>query len=313
LVYAPLISPARGYQLYFPTGYRQDERLPLVVMLHGCKQDAESFAASTRFNGLADRDRYLVLYPEQPRRANPYRCWNWFDPSSHKGNGEVAIIAGMVSKVAAEQNVDSSRVYLAGLSAGGALASALASCHAEMFAACAIHSGMMFQAASSPAAALPAMRDGSQRSPNQAGEDAYELSGSKVHSMPVLVIQGDADETVHPINAKQIVAQFLAMNKDALARNTPPRTTEKSDGSGYRYETRDYGAEVSPVLRHITVKGMGHGWSGGNANYPYNDARGPNASEMILEFFALHRREEDIPGHSEQREESAFASVDLRH
>lgn len=312
LIYAPMISPVRGYQLYFPTGYREDERLPLAVMLHGCKQDAESFAASTRFNVLADRDRYLVLYPEQPRRANPYRCWNWFDPSSHKGNGEVAIIAEMVRKVALEHNADSSRIYLAGLSAGGALASALASCHAEMFAACAIHSGMMFQAASSPAAALPAMRDGSPRSPKQAGEDAYELSGDKVHSMPVLVIHGDADETVHPINAKQIVAQFLAMNKDALARNTLPRTLEKSNGNGYLYETRDYGAEVSPVLRHITVKGMGHAWSGGNMNYPYNDARGPNASEMMLEFFALHRREKPISRHSELSEESAFSALNNR-
>ena len=291
LVYAPLISPARAYRLYLPVDYHEEERLPLIVMLHGCKQDPESFAAGTRLNVLADRARFLVLYPEQTRFANPYRCWNWFDPSSHKGNGEAAIIAGMVRKVAKEQNIDPSRIYVAGLSAGGALASAVASCYADMFAACAVHSGLMFQAASSPNAAMPAMQNGSERDPDAAGESAYELSGGKVHAMPVMVIHGDADDTVHPINAEQIVAQFLAMNKNAPLSPFATRTSEKSNGNGYRYEIRDYGPTQAPSLRQITVKGMGHAWSGGNASYPYNDPRGPDASEIMLEFFALHRRE----------------------
>ena len=104
LVFAPLILPKRGYRLYLPSGYRKDERLPLIVMLHGCKQTPEAFAAGTRINLLAERARFIVLYPEQARLANPYRCWNWFDPSNHNGNGEVAIIAGMVREVAKQHN-----------------------------------------------------------------------------------------------------------------------------------------------------------------------------------------------------------------
>ena len=296
LVFAPLISPKRDYRLYFPAGHREGERLPLIVMLHGCKQDSESFAAGTRINLLADRARFLVLYPEQARLANPYYCWNWFDPSNNDGNGEVAIIAGMVREAAKQHNVDPTRIYVAGLSAGGALASALASCNADLFAACAVHSGLMFQAASSPAAALLAMQNGSKRDPEAAGESAYKISGDKVHAMPVFVIHGDADGTVHPVNAEQIIAQFLAMNRHAL-ENTGPldtsttKTTEKTNGSGYRYEIRDYGSEDVTLLRHVIVKGMGHAWSGGNPNYPYNDPRGPDASEMMVDFFARHRRE----------------------
>ena len=297
LVFAPLILPKRGYRLYFPSGYRKDERLPLIVMLHGCKQTPEAFAAGTRINLLAERARFIVLYPEQARLANPYRCWNWFDPSNHNGNGEVAIIAGMVREVAKQHNADPSRIYVAGLSAGGALASALASCHADLFAACAVHSGLMFQAASSVAAARPAMQNGSQRDPEKAGESAYKISGHKVHAMPVFVIHGDADDTVHPVNAGQIIAQFLAMNRHASEKNGLPdtsttSTTAQLNASGYRYEIRDYGPADAPLLRQVIVKGMGHAWSGGNPNYPYNDPRGPDAGEMMVKFFARHRREQ---------------------
>lgn len=296
LFYAPLLSPKRDYQLHLPAAPRDGERLPLIVMLHGCRQDPEAFAAGTRINLLADRMRYLVLYPRQTRLANPFRCWNWFDPSSHKGNGEAAIIAGMVREVAKSHNVDPSRIYVAGLSAGGGLASALASCYADVFAACAVHSGMMFQAAGSPAAVRPAMQNGSALDPEKVAERAFEISGDKVSAMPVLVIHGDADDIVHPINAEQIIAQFLAMNRLAAEKNgrlgtSTARTTVTANGSGHRFEIRDYGPEDAPLLRHVIVKGMGHAWSGGNPRYPFNDPRGPDASEMMMEFFAMHRRE----------------------
>jgi poly(hydroxyalkanoate) depolymerase family esterase len=294
LVYAPMISPERDYRLYFPVDYRQDERLPLLVMLHGCKQNPESFAAGTRVNLFADRGRFLVVYPEQRRLANPYRCWNWFDPSSNHASGEVAIIVGMVRAIANENNVDRSRIYVAGISAGGALASALASCHAELFAACAVHSGLMFQAASSPTSALSVMQHGSDRDPETAGEAALDLSHKKSMARPVLVIHGDADDTVHPVNGEQIVAQFLSMNKRARVgdgSHDGARHKQHSNGSGYDYEIVDHGPERAPLIRYITVKGMGHAWSGGSSRFPYNDPRGPDASAMMMEFFALHRRE----------------------
>ena len=285
LSFAPWVSTHRGYRLYSPV--HASKRLPLLVMLHGCKQDPEAFAAGTRINHFADKQRFYVLYPEQGRLANPYRCWNWFDPRSHHGRGEAAIVAGMVRKVLNDHHIDPARVYVAGISAGGALASVLASCYADLFAACAIHSGLMFQAASSPAAAMSVMQNGSQRDPEKAGDDAFELSGGKVDSMPAMVIQGDADDTVHPVNAEQIVTQFLAMNRHGGA----PRTTEQSNGSGYPYQVREYGPQTVPLLRYVKIKGMGHAWSGGNSNYPFNDAKGPDASAMMMEFFALHRRE----------------------
>ena len=293
LFFAPMISPARDYRLYFPVDYRQDERLPLIVMLHGCKQDAASFAAGTRFNLFADRGRFLVAYPEHRRLANPYRCWNWFDPSSNQASGEVAIIASMVRAIANEHNVDPSRIYVAGMSAGGALASALASCHPELFAASAVHSGLMFQAANSPAAALSVMRHGSDRDPEKASAAALDLSRKKSIARPVLVIHGDADDTVHPVNGEQIVAQFLNMNKPAPTGEDAldsVRKKVKSNGSDYEYQVIDHGPAGAPLVRHVMVNGMGHGWSGGSSRFPYNDPRGPDASAMMLEFFALHRR-----------------------
>jgi poly(hydroxyalkanoate) depolymerase family esterase len=286
LSYSPLVSSRRGYRLYSPV-HDSSESLPLLVMLHGCKQNPEAFAAGTRINQFADEQKFFVLYPEQGRMANPYRCWNWFDPSSQHGHGEAAIVAGMVRKISASHHIDPTRVYVAGISAGGALASALASCYADLFAACAVHSGLMFQAASSPVAAISVMRHGSQRDPEEAGADAIEISGNKVAAMPVMVIHGDADDTVHPVNGEQTVAQFLAMNRIDGA----PRVEEKSHGK-YRYEIRDYGLEAAPILRYIKIKEMGHAWSGGNSRYPYNDANGPDASAMMLKFFALHRRED---------------------
>lgn len=289
LTFAPLVSTHRAYALYSPAN-DSARRLPLLVMLHGCKQDPEAFAAGTRINQFADKQHFYVLYPEQGRMANPYRCWNWFDPSSHRGHGEAAIIAGMVRNVVKSHAIDPTRIYVAGISAGGALASVLASCYADLFAACAVHSGLMFQAASSPAVALSVMRNGSQRDPEKAGEEAYEFSGGQVDSMPVMVIHGDADDTVHPVNGEQTIAQFLAMNH----LHEPPRKIEKTNDGGYPYELHDYGPEAAPILRYVKVKGMGHAWSGGDSKYPFNDAKGPDASAMMMEFFALHRRAKDL-------------------
>ncbi|MEO6022386.1 MAG: PHB depolymerase family esterase [Burkholderiales bacterium] len=296
LAFAPFVTPHRAYRLYFPHRYQAAERLPLLVMLHGCKQDPDSFSSGTRINDLADRQRFLVLYPEQRRLANLGRCWNWFDPSSHSGDGEAAIIAGMVRAVAARYHADGSRIYVAGISAGGAMASALASCYADLFAACAVHSGLMFQAAGSPATALPTMRHGSDYDPKQAGKRAFEMSGNKVDAMPMMVIHGDQDTTVNPVNAEQIIVQFSTLNQLCAAAKkqhfdaTKKNTTFHATNGQYRYEIHDYGDAERPLIRQITIAGLGHAWSGGDQHYEYNDPRGPNASEMMWAFFQQHRR-----------------------
>ena len=298
LTFAPFVSPARDYWLYFPIYYQATECLPLLVMLHGCKQDAKTFAAGTGMNALADRERFLVLYPEQQRLANLYRCWNWFDPSSHNGNGEAAIIAGMVRMLGPKHNVDPERIYVAGISAGGATASVLASCYADLFAAVAVHSGLMFQAASSAAVALTVMHHGSDYDPAHAAQAAFDLSGKKVADMPIMVIHGDRDRTVDPLNADQIVAQFSALNrliadgKNTVFDETQHEENVASNGTRYGYQVKDYGNSLRPYIRQVTVHGLAHAWAGGNARYPYNDPRGPDANELMWSFFKLHRREQ---------------------
>ena len=295
LVFAPFIPPVRAYHLYLPADFRADEPVPLLVMLHGCKQDAKTFAAGTRVNLLADRERFVVLYPEQRRLANPYRCWNWFDPSSHAGHGEAAIVVGMVRAIAQQYNIDNTRVYVAGISAGGATASILTSCYADVFAAGAVHSGLMFQAASSVAMAQSTMRHGSQHDPQRAGQDAFDICGRQVADMPMMVIHGDQDRTVDPVNAEQIMTQFTVMNRlIAQANNIAFDETRREQliapsGNRYGYQLRDVG-EPKLLLRQVTIHGLAHAWSGGDSNYPYNDARGPHAIELMWSFFALHQR-----------------------
>jgi poly(hydroxyalkanoate) depolymerase family esterase len=302
LAFAPMIAPHRPYRLYLPAGYRASESLPMLIMLHGCHQDAESFAAGTRMNSLADRERLLVLYPEQRLLANHSHCWNWFDPATHKGGGEAAIIAAMVSAVAARYGVDSTRIWVAGLSAGAAMASTVASCYANLFAACAVHSGLMFQAATSPAAATRAMERGSDRDPTKVGREAFELSANKVDGMPVIVIHGARDERVNPINADQVVLQFAAMNQLAApvgggaVESMQAEMKSATSAGGYRYEISDYRRGAQLLIRKVIVDELGHAWSGGDSRFPYNDPRGPDASELIWNFFRQHRRTLKLPG-----------------
>jgi poly(hydroxyalkanoate) depolymerase family esterase len=293
LALAPLLVPQRPYRLYLPADYDADEPLPLVVMIHGCKQDGETFAAGTRMNALADRERFMVLYPEQRTVANPDRCWNWFDVSGHRGGGEAAIIAGMVRTLRAAYRIDASRVYVAGLSSGAAMASILASCHADLFAACAIHSGVMFQAAHSVGTAQHAIEAGSKHDPAKAGGEAFKLSNRAVDAMPAIVIHGSDDQRVHPVNGEQVAAQFVHLNRllqPAAVVRTQVKTRSAPHAAGRAYEMREHLFDGRLLLRHIVVNGLEHAWSGGDARFPFNDPAGPDASELIWDFFEEHRR-----------------------
>lgn len=297
LFYAPFVWPSRDYRLYVPAGLPGDKPAPLVVMLHGCKQDPESFAAGTRMNQLADRQGFLVLYPHQGRWQNVDRCWNWFDAASQRGWGEAAIVAGMVEDVAGRRPVDRRRVYVAGLSAGGAMTSILASCHAELFAAAAIHSGVAYKAATSPWTALSALEKGGSTAPEEAGLDAWKCSGSGNHAMPVIVFHGDSDDRVRPVNADRIVGAFAQMNdladdgrdNDSVKAQAASARTESVPG-GRSYLVREYAGAGRTLISEYRVQGMGHAWSGGDESQPYNDRFGPDASALIWEFFSQHSR-----------------------
>ena len=278
-----LLLTFRAYRLYLPAAASRGERLPLLVMLHGCKQDAQVFAEGTRMNQLADRHDFIVLYPEQSRTANPLGCWNWFQPTVLNGAGEAAAVVRIVRKVAKAYPVDTTRVYVAGMSAGGAMASVLAYRHGTLFAACAIHSGLKYGAAASPSAAVAAMRAGAPVS-------AWETP-RHAPFVPTLVIHGDSDHTVDPVNAGQIIEQArLAEANGAPTQALVESTARHIASARHPYVRRDYLRDGKVVLRLIAVEGLDHAWSGGDDRHPFNDPKGPDASRLIWDFVKDFRR-----------------------
>ncbi|MSQ20158.1 MAG: PHB depolymerase family esterase [Betaproteobacteria bacterium] len=270
--------PGATYGLHLPGGHAAGASWPLVVMLHGCKQDAPTFAAGTRMNEIADREGFVVLYPEQRRLANAFRCWNWFDTAAQRSGGEAALIAGMIHEVTAAYAIDPRRVYIAGLSADGAMVNVMVNCYGQLFAARAVHSGLMYRAAESASQAMLAMRQGSSASPKATVSKAAAF-------VPTLVIHGAGDDAVHPTNADQVVEQVVALSGHAGEPSL--RTTEysTSSGKGYAYATIDRRAGDRLLVRKVLVDGLGHAWSGGNGEHAFNDPAGPDASRMLWEFF----------------------------
>jgi poly(hydroxyalkanoate) depolymerase family esterase len=282
--------PELGYRLYLPSGSSRRDSLPLVVMLHGCKQDALSFSEGTRMNTLADESRCAVLYPEQSKRHNALRCWNWFESASLDGHGEAALIARLIEQITERRPVDPERVCAVGMSAGGAMASILTVRHSRLFAACAIHSGLMYGAARSPLQGLAAMQSG----PTTAAIDKARklaISGSGV-IVPTLVIHGESDTTVNPVNADQIVALLKARAESLgpAAGELLSSDERRSESGGLAYRQQDYLQRGRLVVRRLLVEGLGHAWSGGDPRYEFNDAAGPDASRLILDFALQYQR-----------------------
>jgi poly(hydroxyalkanoate) depolymerase family esterase len=283
---------ARDYFLFIPT-MRAAKPRPLLVMLHGCQQRAVDFAASTGMNELAQRQRFLTLYPEQSLTANAFRCWNWFLPEQAAGEGEAAAIATLIGAIASRYPVDRSRIYVAGLSAGGALTAQLAMRHGVLFAACAVIAGLMHRAADSPAEALQAMRSGSRRSPTGIVEELARDPKDTLSFVPALILSGDRDTTVHPGNAEKLVAQFrrvaeLSSTPSAALDLVHSRVLHPAGGRRYRQD--DYAQHGRVLLRSISVEGLGHAWSGGDAAYPFNEADAPKASALVWEFVSGFER-----------------------
>jgi poly(hydroxyalkanoate) depolymerase family esterase len=281
-----------GYRLYLPAGSSRRDSMPLAVMLHGCNQDPLSFAAGTRMNMLAEEYGCAVLYPEQSRHSNALRCWNWFEPPSLAGQGEAALLARLIDQVTQRRPIDPQRVYVVGMSAGGAMACLLAVRHSRLFAACAIHSGLMYGAANSPAQALAAMRSG----PSSASIDKARQLVRETHPsvmVPTLVIHGDRDTTVNPVNADQIIEQLKFRAHDLVDPGAGPLSTSEElrvENGGRPYRQEDWTQQGRLVLRKIVVEGLGHAWSGGDVRYDFNDADGPDASRLILDFVMQYQR-----------------------
>jgi poly(hydroxyalkanoate) depolymerase family esterase len=299
-----------AYRLYLPTGSARRDSLPLVVMLHGCRQNPLSFANGTRMNALAEEYRCAVLYPEQNKQSNPLCCWNWFRSSELTGHGEAALLAGLIVRVTERRPIDRHRVYVVGMSAGGAMACLLAIRYSRLFAACAIHSGVVYGAASSAMQALGVMRSGpSPSSMEHAWQLVREASESAI-VVPTLVIHGDGDMTVNPVNADRIIEQLRA--RAALIEPDAGGLSESDErriDSGDRaYRQRDYTLQGRLVFRQILIEGLGHAWSGGDARHEFNDAPRPDASRLILDYL-MQFQQKDVPIAAGTTEEAEPASV----
>ncbi len=272
-------SGTRAFKLFVPQ-VPAGQALPLVVMLHGCTQNPDDFAAGTRMNELAEAQGVAVLYPEQAARSNAHRCWNWFTPEDQKrGAGEPALIAGMVRHVAATHAIDPERIYVAGLSAGGAMAAILAREYPDLFAAAGVHSGLPPRAAHDVASAFTAMKSGPVHRPAAAASA----------SAPVIVFHGSADATVTPANGDAVIAAVLASHPEAVRSIAPAAGPARRGAS--RFVWRDPAAAGSPSLaEQWLVEGAPHAWSGGAAAGSYTDPSGPDASAEMLRFFLEHPR-----------------------
>src|SRR6266516_7472023 len=292
------------YSVYTPTKYRVGSAVPLVVMLHGCTQTARDFAAGTQMNRLAEEYGFVVVYPQQTRTYNQNLCWNWFAPANHyRGSGEPAILAGIVQTIKREQTswtIDPYRIYVAGLSAGAALAVILGATYPDLFAAIGVHSGLEYQAASTLNNALKAMRQGGP-DPLQQGQTAYDVMGGVARVVPTIVFHGTHDPSISSINGDQLVQQWMLTDQLAaqgmyVADFHHPTTSTIKQVPGARSYTvstwkNGTGREVQAYWK---VNGMGHAWSGGNPDGSYTDPHGPNASLAMYHFFMDHPLDREV-------------------
>ncbi len=290
LTIAPLVVPRRQYLAYVPRGYTRWRRSPLIVLCHGCRQTPEAFARGTRIAAAADANRWLILMPRQRDDANVWACWNWFDPATADGRGEAAIIAAMTRKVLRRYRIDASRVFAAGLSAGGALAAILGLRYPELFRGVVTHSGIACGAAATPLTATVVMTRGPETDVIAIGRAARN-AGRRV---PLLAIHGMADDLVAPRNATALVRQYLALNGVAAEGIALPdaQNDHRGDGTRHRARLRDWHDNEGLAARLVEIDGLGHAWSGGDASLPYNDAASPDAIRMILDWIR------DIAPHS---------------
>lgn len=266
----------RTYKLYVPAN-RGDGLRPLVVMLHGCTQSPDDFAAGSRMNAFAERHGVLVAYPEQPASANAQRCWNWFNPEDQRRDrGEPDLLAGITRRIMRDHPVDPGRIYIAGLSAGGAAAAIMGTAYPDLYAAVGVHSGLPAGAAHDLPSALAAMRQGGGGRPDGA---------RAARPVPTIVFHGDRDAVVHPHNGDLVAAQATAA--------TAGLRTEVQQGAapGRRAHSRTLHTDSSgrTLCEHWTIHGAGHAWAGGSPAGSYTDPQGPDATAEMMRFFLEHR------------------------
>jgi poly(hydroxyalkanoate) depolymerase family esterase len=287
----------RSYKLYTPSGYIGQE-VPLVVMLHGCTQSPNDIAAGTQMNRLAEENIFLVAYPAQAQGANMNKCWNWFKTSDQqRGRGEPSLVAGITRQVIDEYNVADGRVYVVGMSAGGAMAAIMAEAYPDLYAAVGIHSGLAPGAAHDMPSAFAAMHQGGPAIPRRVVPIATP-TGESARIVPAIVFHGDRDRTVHPRNADHLLEHYCPANltgsREEASGSTPRGTVRQGQVAGGHAYTRATYRDVGgrAIAERWTVHGLGHAWSGGSSSGSYTDPRGPDASAEMVRFFNEHPQRE---------------------
>ncbi len=289
---------SRSYKLWFPASLDEQKSLPLLMVLHGCTLNAEGMAEISGMNDVAEANQFLVVYPEQRRRANLMKCWNWFDPRHQiRDSGEPSILAAIVEQVRSAHNVDADRVYVAGVSAGGAMAIIAAAAYPDLFAGVAVCAGVEFKAANKLSGGLAVMKHGGP-DPAQQGRAAFEamqqgIARKSKRRMPVIVFHGTADTRVNPINADQIIAQWTATNQCLAAEQgesafaLSEQVVNGQVPGGYAYWKHIYTDQSGELLMEKwMVEGLGHAWPGSPSAHKYGDRKGPPASSEIWRFFS---------------------------
>jgi poly(hydroxyalkanoate) depolymerase family esterase len=287
----------RSYKLYTPSGYMGQE-VPLVVMLHGCTQSPNDIAAGTQMNRLAEENIFLVAYPAQAQGANMNKCWNWFKTSDQqRGRGEPSLVAGITRQVIDEYNVADGRVYVVGMSAGGAMAAIMAEAYPDLYAAVGIHSGLAPGAAHDMPSAFAAMHQGGLAIPRRVVPIATP-TGESARIVPAIIFHGDRDRTVHPRNADHLLEHYCPANltgsREEASGSTPRGTVRQGQVAGGHAYTRATYRDVGgrAIAERWTVHGLGHAWSGGSSSGSYTDPRGPDASAEMVRFFNEHPQRE---------------------
>ena len=291
-------SGSLEYKLWLASGYRKEKPVPLVLMLHGCTQKAEDMAAASGMNDLADKNNFLVVYPEQTAAANALRCWNWFDPKHQSRDaGEPALIAAVIQDIHSSYSIDARRVYVVGISAGGAMAVVMGATYPEIFAGIGVVAGAEYKAGTTVEAGLAAMKQGGPN-PDQQGLLAFQAiqksSGRSKKRMPVIAFQGTKDPYLNPLNTDQVIAQWAETNdylddgkdNDSITIQSP-KETKGVVPNGYGYTKSLYEDSNGRLLMEKwVVEGLGHAWPGSPIANQFADPKGPNASAEMWRFFA---------------------------
>jgi len=288
---------SRAYKLWAPATIETEKASPLVMLLHGCALDAQAMTEISGMNEVAEANRFLVVYPEQSRRANLLKCWNWFHPKHQtRDRGEPSILAAIIEQVCSRFRVDLDRIYIAGVSAGGAMAVIAGATYPDLFAAIAVCAGGEFKAATSVATGLSVMKHGGP-DPLQQGQSAFEamragLARKKKRRMPVIAFHGTADARVNPVNTEQIIAQWSATNACLAAQqgetdfSLSEQTVAGQVATGYAYKRRIYTDQRGELLMESwIIDGLGHAWPGSPQAHKYGDPKGPVAAREIWRFF----------------------------